>query len=83
MLCISRILPWGDIFPLDIKLYLYQNICTHSVAESQTRDLVIVFILLQGHSGTLHLLASTTRRVKKRVSFRLIYPKCVLLMSLT
>ena len=34
MLCISRILPGGDIFSLDIKIYLYQNICTHSVAES-------------------------------------------------
>ena len=52
MLCISRILPGGDIFSLDIKIYLYQNVCTHSVAESKTRDLVIVFILLQGHSGT-------------------------------
>ena len=46
MLCISRILSGGDIFSLDIKIYLYKNICTHSVAESKTRDLVIVFILL-------------------------------------
>ena len=45
--------------------------CTHSVAESKTRDLVIVFILLQGHSGTRHLLASTTRRVKKTGEFSL------------
>ena len=52
MLCISRILPGRDIFPLDIKIYLYLNICDHSVAESKSRDLVIVFILLQGHSGT-------------------------------
>ena len=52
MLCISRILPGGDIFSLDIKIYLYLNICAHSVAESKTRDLVIVFIVLQGHSGT-------------------------------
>ena len=43
MLRISRILPGGDIFSLDIKIYLYQNICTNSVAESKTRDLVIVF----------------------------------------
>ena len=48
MLCISRILPGGDIFSLDIKIYLYLNICAHSVAESKTRDLVIVFIVLQG-----------------------------------
>ena len=46
MLCISRILPGGDIFSLDIKIYLYLNICAHSVAESKTRDLVIVFIVL-------------------------------------
>ena len=72
MLCISRILPGGDIFSLDIQIYLYLNICAHSVAESKTRDLVIVFIVLQGHSGTRHLLASTTHRVKKRVSFHLI-----------
>ena len=72
MLCISRKLPGGDIFSLDIKIYLYQNICNHSVAESKTCDLVIMFILLQGHSGTRHLLASTTRRVRKRVSFLLI-----------
>ena len=52
MLCISRILPGRDIFSLDIKIYLYLNICDHSVAESKSRDLVIVFILLQGHSGT-------------------------------
>ena len=65
MLCISRILPGRDIFSLDIKIYLYLNICDHSVAESKSRDLVIVFILLQGHSATCHLLASTTRRVKK------------------
>ena len=47
MLCISRILPGGDIFSLDIKNIpvMYQNICAHSVAESKTRDLVIVFIL--------------------------------------
>ena len=72
MLCISRILPGRDIFSLDIKIYLYLNNCDHSVAESKSRDLVIVFILLQGHSGTFHLLASTTRRVKKRVRFLLI-----------
>ena len=45
MLCISRILPGRDIFSLDIKIYLYLNICDHSVAESKSRDLVIVFIL--------------------------------------
>ena len=45
MLCISRILPGRDIFSLDIKIYLYLNICYHSVAESKSRDLVIVFIL--------------------------------------
>ena len=40
------------IFSLDIKICLYLNICDHTVAESKSRDLVIVFILLQGHSGT-------------------------------
>ena len=34
-LCISRILPGGDIFSLDIKIYLYLNICAHSVADSR------------------------------------------------
>ena len=38
MLCISRILPGRDIFSLDIKIYLYLNICDHSVAESKSRD---------------------------------------------
>ena len=59
-LCISRILPGGVIFSMDVKIYLYQNICTHSVTESKTHDLAIVFILLQHHSVTWHLLASTT-----------------------
>ena len=68
-------------FSLDIKIYLYHNISTHSVTESKTRHLVIVFILLQRHSVTWQLLASTTRRVEKQVSFLLIYPKCVLLKS--
>ena len=48
--CISRILPGGIIFSLDIKIYLYQNISAHSVTESKTHHLVIVLILLQRHS---------------------------------
>ena len=31
---------------MKMAAHMYQNICTHSVAESKTRDLVIVFILL-------------------------------------
>ncbi len=49
-LCISRILPGGVIFSMDVKIYLYQNICTHSVTESKTRHLVIVYVLLQRHT---------------------------------
>ena len=49
---LSRILPGGDIFSLDLKIYLYQNISTNSVTESKTHHLVIGFILLQRHSVT-------------------------------
>ena len=66
---------------MDLNIYLYQNICTHSVTESKTHDLVIVFILLQRHSVTLLARVDSTPCRKKRVSCLLIYPKCVLLMS--
>ena len=39
MFCISRILPGGVIFTLDIKIYLYQNISTHSVTGEFSLDL--------------------------------------------
>ena len=41
--CISRILPRGGIFPLDIQIYLYQNISAHSVTEIKIHHLAIIY----------------------------------------
>ena len=45
--------------------------CTHSIAESKTRDLVIVFILRQGHSGYTTLARFDNASCKKTGEFSL------------
>ena len=50
--CVFIILLGGVIFSLDIQNYLYQNSGAHSVTESKTHDVVIVFVLLQRHTVT-------------------------------
>ena len=53
--CVSRILPGGVIFPLDITKYTcIQNISAHSVTESKTHNLVIVLVLLHRHNIYCH-----------------------------
>ena len=79
-LCISRILQGGDLFSLDIEIYLYQNSCTHSVTRSKTRDLVIVFIARSFWYMTFARVDTTPCKKPGEFSL-LIYPKCVLSMS--